>query len=446
MAGVNDTMREAVLRNLIESEKLLRLAAEVEAQATRKALESLAKDLAKEMVDVLAKQHNQGLAGIAPDILAERIRQAVRSKIARLQTSASLAPSAPAPLPTASSPDIEHQHWQQTIAENEQTIAENEAEINRLQEELARLQAKASLPQGKKSIVPSTETSAITVEAKALSRNDEDAPLPIEDFVPYSADFLPAAAKEVWPDWFRSWVSPHAGLDKDYTLIQILGKTGEPYRATVTQAAAYYLGMTSVGGSLGKSVIRLEEMEMVTLVKIRWQRINPHLVALTDRGKDTYRMLFGQDPVPQELPRLLARHKSALHTYLILETDQYLRAAGYAVERYPDPIETDLGRYEPDLVARFDEQTLYIEAEIKTSKSRGKNSDRRRKWERYWKLTGGEFYVSVMDTAGRRSLLSELRYWASILEQKAVVWLLEAGNRRWEKTVGWNIWERIDIG
>jgi len=426
-------MQLAVLQNLLASEKALRRAAEAEAQATRQALESLAQDLANDVIDTLTKQHEQGLAGVASDILAAHIGQAVQTKLARLrqQISTLPAPAVPAPLP-----DVERQRWQQSIAEHE-------AEISRLREELAGLQSAK-----KKPTVSPTEIPVVTTEKaeeKPPSRDDEDAPLPIDNFVLYSADFTPAAAPRVWPEWFQEWVTPHAGLDKDFALVQILGRTGEPYRATVTRAAAYHLGMASVGGSLGSSITRLEQMEMITLVKIRWQRINPHLVALTDKGTDAYRMLFGQDPAPQELPRLLARHKSARHTYLILETERHLRAAGYAVERYPDPLATDLGRYEPDLVARFDNHTLYIEAEIKTVKKRGQNSDRRQKWERYWKLTGGEFYVSVMDAAGRKSLLSELRYWASILEQPAVVWLMEAGGRG-GKTTGWDIWKRVDVG
>ncbi len=433
MVGGSDAMQLAVLQNLIASEKALRRAAETEAQATRQALEALARDLASEVIDTLTKQHEQGLAGVPSDVLADRIGQAVQTELARLrQQIATLpAPAIPAPLP-----DIERQRWQQSNAEHE-------AEISRLREELAGLQLAK-----KKPLVSPTEIPVVInekAEENPPSRDTEYAPLPIENFMLYSADFMPVAAKEVWPDWFQRWVIPHTGMDKDFAMMQILGKTGEPYRATVTRAAAYYLGMASIGGSLGKSITRLEEMGMITLVKIRWQRISPHLMALTNKGENAYRMLFGQEPVPQELPRLLARHKSARHIYLILETERHLRAAGYVVERYPDPIETDLGRYEPDLVARFDEHTLYIEAEVKTTKSRGENSPRRQKWERYWKLTGGEFYVSVTDAAGRRALCSELRYWASIFEQPAVVWLMEAGARE-KKETGWDIWKRVDVG
>jgi len=411
-------MQLAVLQNLLESEKALRCAAETETQATHKALESLARDLAGDVVDTLTKQNNQGLAYVTSDVLAERIGRAVQTELAHLrrQITTTSVPATPASLLEA-----ECQRWQQIVADNETEIAQ-------LQEKIASLQA------------------AEKAGRKPPNRDNETAPLPIDDFAPYSTSFTPAALQGIWPDWFRKWIIPHAGLDKDFTLIQILGKTGEPYRATVTKAAAYYLGMKSIGGSLGKSITRLEEMGMVTLIKVNWQRIHPHLVALTDKGENAYRMLFEQEPVPQELPRLLARHKSALHTYLILETDRRLRAAGYEVERYPDPLETeDISRYEPDLVARLDGCTLYIEAEVRTAKSRGKNSDRRRKWERYWKLTGGEFYVSVMDAAACRSLLSELRYWASILEQQAVVWIMEAGGRR-GKTTGWDVWERAQVG
>jgi len=435
MVGVSDAMQLAVLQNLINSEKTLRRAAEAEAQATRQALETLAQDLASEVIDTLKKQHKQGLAGVPSDVLADRIGQTVQTEMARLRRQI-----ATLPVPATSLPGVEHQHWQQIAAEHE-------AEISRLREELARWQLTKKPPVSPTKIpmVSAEEAEESITEKKMPSRNDEDAPLPIENFVPYSADFVPVATPRIRPEWFRDWISPHAGLDKDFALIQILGKTGEPYRATVTKSAAYYLGMTSIGGSLGNSITRLKEMGMVTLVKIRWQRISPHLVALTDKGKNAYQMLFGQSPVPQELPQLLARHKSARHTYLILETERHLRAAGYVVERYPDSIETDLGRYEPDLVARFDEQTLYIEAEIRTSKNRGQDSPRHRKWERYWKLTGGEFYVSVVNAAGRRSLLSELRYWASMLEQEAVVWLMMAGDREINAT-GWDVWERVDIG
>ena len=241
MVGGNDAMQLAVLQNLLDSEKALRRAAEAEAQATRQALEFLARDLANDVVDTLTKRNHQGLADVTSDVLAERIGRAVQTEIAHLRRQLSAA--LPAPAAAIPLPKVERQRWQQIVADNEMEIAQ-------LQEQLANLQA------------------AEKAVRKPPRRDNENAPLPIDDFALYSTSFTPATLQVVWPDWFRKWVIPHAGLDKDFTLIQILGKTGEPYRATVTKAAAYYLGMKSVGGSLGKSITRLEEMGIVTLIKV----------------------------------------------------------------------------------------------------------------------------------------------------------------------------------
>ncbi len=122
MVGGSDAMQLAVLQNLIESEKALRRAAEAEAQATRQALEALARDLASEVIDTLTKQHEQGLAGVPSDILATRIGQAVQTELARLRQQIAILPTPAVPAPL---PDVERQRWQQSIAKHE-------AEISRL--------------------------------------------------------------------------------------------------------------------------------------------------------------------------------------------------------------------------------------------------------------------------------------------------------------------------
>jgi len=267
--------------------------------------------------------------------------------------------------------------------------------------------------------------------------------LEIADFVPYTADFQPAAPPATWPTWFADWMDQWSTESpKDFTILQILGRTGEPYRSTVAATAAQLLNLQSGrSGSIGRAVDRLIEVGWLTREEVQWQSKRLHLVALSDQGLDAYRQLFGATPAPQVLTLMLARHSSAQHVYLILEAQRLLEAAGYAVERFPAGSETPDGMVYPDLVAAFEGRNLYIEVETVTSRSKS-GPERHAKWARYRELTNGQFYLVTANKTGSRALLSELRYWAQHTNQTFDAYVLELSRGPGS---GWEIWQHSTI-
>jgi len=134
-----------------------------------------------------------------------------------------------------------------------------------------------------------------------------------------------------------------------------------------------------------------------------------HLIHLTQKGADAYRLLFGREPAPAQTTALLNRHKSPDHVMLILETADLLRAAGWKVDLFPEPVRLENGeQYHPDLVAVGPDRVAYIECERPTRK---RPAERRGKWQRCYSATGGELYIAVPDRQALDAIRSEVLYW-----------------------------------
>ncbi len=422
------TPQTGLLRDLLESEKRLRQAIEAEAQTARQALESLARELVPELADQLTKQSPIGLAGLSPDQLAAQISQRLRSRLAR--------PGTPAPAPP---PAPEIQQLQLALAQKEQALQNAQGEIRRLSAQIARL-----------------ESAPPPVPAPIPHINNEESPLSEgetgpEEVLFKAGDFQPAAPPEFWPGWFEEWVKSR-GFGNDLLIVKALGETGEPVRVRLMRRLAQQLHFADVPGSLGRAVQRLHKMGLVKIIPVlkptRQGHVRQaHMLHLTDQemnkgglnGQDAYRLLFGQEAVRQDAVELLSRHKAPEHAYLILETQALLEKAGFTVERFPDPVEVgELGRYEPDLVARYDGQTLSIEVERATLKN---ESQRDRKFRRYWEISQGRFWIVTDTAAAADTLTSEIAYQAGNLGKRIRLRLLIV-----EAVVpdavpqGWDIW------
>ncbi len=295
-----------------------------------------------------------------------------------------------------------------------------------------------------------TASPAPVVAQPAAPDADEEAEatgvvLELADFVPYTPDFTPAAPSATWPAWFSDWMSQQENTDfaNEFTILQILGRTGEPYRSLVAATAARLLNLQSArSGSIGRPIEHLIDLGWLIREEVQWQSTRLHLLCLNSQGLDAYRQLFGAEPAPQTLALMLARHSSAQHVYLILEAQRILEASGYAVERYPAGNETPDGMAYPDLVAKFEGRTLYIEAETTSSKSKS-SPDRHAKWARYRDLTHGQFYLVTANRTGSRALLSELRFWAQSTRQTFEVYVLEIALGPGS---GWSVWQHSTIG
>ena len=188
--------------------------------------------------------------------------------------------------------------------------------------------------------------------------------------------------------------------------LRVLGMRGFCLRANV--ASAVGIGDATSGTacrmfkSLGEHGVIEEERPKVESVGQ-----TPYLLRLTERGRETFRALFDQEPVESEYDRLLARHKNAEHVLLNLETRDALLAAGAeSVDLYPRPVPLpNGGTFDVDLVAVFDGKPLYVEAE------RGVGKKRTRKWTNYARVTE-DFFVVAPNKKAKSAIISELSLWA----------------------------------
>jgi len=412
-----------LLKSRLDSEYQLRQLAEAAVATARNALIELGQDLFGDFKEV----HKAQLPAMSEPEIADLIYRRVQQKIAeQVAAAVKQAPAKAAPAPVI-------------------VVREAPARVLPAAPVPALPPPPPEPPAADWTPVPLTNIAAEPAAADA----DEEAEatgvvLELADFVPYTPDFTPAAPSTTWPAWFSDWMSQRDtdGFAKDFTILQILGCTGEPYRSVVTTTAARLLNLQSArSGSIGRAIDRLIELGWIIRKEVRW-RATLHLLALTGQGQDVYRQLFGAEPAPQTLALMLARHSSAQHVYLILEAQRILEASGYTVERYPAGSETPDGMAYPDLVAEFEGRTLYIEAETTSSKSKS-GPDRHAKWARYRDLTHGQFYLVTANRTGSRALLSELRFWAQATRQTFEAYVLEIALGPGS---GWSIWQHSTIG
>lgn len=410
-AGASN-IAQAALSGLLESERTLRQWAEAEALAARAALEGVAQTLSGDFLEVYKAQ----LPGLSVADLGALVAKHLRAWHARGVAAAVAA--------------------------------------------AARSVAPAQVPAVARSAAPKIVPSQMQAAATAVDGEDDEdgadsataVTLDLPDFVLYTEAFVPAAPVATHPVWFAAWFQPaRSGFDNDFAVLQILGRTGDPYRSRVVATAAHLLHYQhEKSGSIKRALDRLVAADLVLRDIVPWKRVKPHLLALSSQGQDVYRLLFGQEPAPQLLTVLKQHHRAApdkpsVHVYLILETARHLQAAGYTVELFPQEVDTPGGQYCPDLVATFEGQTLYLEAETDAYKGQAGNPERQAKWARYWNLTHGQFYLSIVDRRDGQSLLSELRYWARAGKRQAEVRILEAGQRTLTAS-GWDIWECVSVG
>jgi len=169
-------------------------------------------------------------------------------------------------------------------------------------------------------------------------------------------------------------------------------------------------GIDVSSGTAHRTFERLREQGVIEEERPKVESVGqtPYLLRLTERGRETFRALFDQEPVESEYDRLLARHKNAEHVLLNLETRDALLAAGAeSVDLYPRPVPLpNGGTFDVDLVAVFGGKPLYVEAERFGSKS-----NRSRKWANYATVTE-DFYVVAPNKRAKSAIISELSLWA----------------------------------
>jgi hypothetical protein len=106
-----------------------------------------------------------------------------------------------------------------------------------------------------------------------------------------------------------------------------------------------------------------------------------HFYWLTDKGREAFQLLFGEEAVESEYHRLKACHKSPEHIALNLQARDVFVARGAIVDLYPRPVQTAPGiggeeeiYHAPGLIVVFpaEGRPLYVECERGTSRKQDK--------------------------------------------------------------------------
>ena len=197
-----------------------------------------------------------------------------------------------------------------------------------------------------------------------------------------------------------------AADEQSQDALRVLGMRGFCLRAGVANAIGF---KDATSGAARRVFNDLRERGLLEEERPQAETVGrtPYLLRLTERGRETFRALFGQEPVEPEYDRLLARHKSPEHVLLNLQARDALLAGGAeSVDLYPRPVPLpNGGTFDVDLVAVFEGRPLYVEAE------RGVGKKRTRKWDNYATVTK-DFYVVVPNKKAKSAIISELDGWA----------------------------------
>lgn len=209
------------------------------------------------------------------------------------------------------------------------------------------------------------------------------------------------------PEWLSGWQDSDT-YQMDREVLRVIGLRGLSLRSDVAKAVTSLDSSTS--GTARRLFDRLGDLGVIEEERPRGEigGGTPYLLRLTERGKEAFQLLFDDEPVESEYDRLMARHKSPEHVLLNMKArDVLLEAGADSVDMYPRPVTLpDGGRLDVDLVAVFDGEPLYIEAERSRSKK-----VREAKWTNLASIAGN-LYVVVPNKKVKSAVISEITKWA----------------------------------
>ena len=260
------------------------------------------------------------------------------------------------------------------------------------------------------------EVEVLKGQVKVLENALKDAQVRNQNLAPIShaaTDNLPAGADaEVDPardasEWLGRWAQS-TNYRIDSAFLRLAGSSAECRRQALLEIfTRQERGRETVSGAEEDIVKRLVQENLLTTILVKGGRGNqPHLLALSIRGKEAYRNIFNEEPL-SIYDRYMARHKSIGQIYLVLQVCDVLAAAGFQVDRLPPVTVLTTGRiFAPDLKISRGSETLFVE--IETSDKYKNAAERTTKWHTIAEATRGHIYVVARDPTVAREIRSEI--------------------------------------
>lgn len=382
------------LKSLLEAQGRLRRVAEERAREAVAALEYVAEGLAPGEVSRFREQSPAGISVLEPRQIGDLALRAARRRIRRLEAAAVVDPDALEGL-------------RERVAELEQQL--REAKRSKPEPSMpSRSTAPRSRPsreETKKATPPVSSSSCGRPDWMALPK-----PAPVRPVVPTHA----------WPGWAQRWRDESGNYTRDVDVIVILGDTGMVRRSDVGMILSEWWEVTPKSGGINRALRRVKETELVEAIPSQREKARhpEHLLRLTERGRDAYRLIRGQDAAPSITTELLKRHKSPEDAIFNLETAIALWKARYSVELLPDRVVLDIGVYYPDLVATAEGRSLYVECERGKQRS---HEEREQEWFLYYTASGGHFAIATPNERTMETVREEVLMWAG--ERSLTLWM-----------------------
>ena len=288
-----------------------------------------------------------------------------------------------------------------------------EAEVARLQGQVEKLQQQVQQTSTLQAQLAAShaEAAQLRQEIKGLRvemLQSTASPQPIE----IEAD--PAA--DQGQSWFSEWQASPT-FETDAALLRLMGDTGLALRSSLAQALHQAGHLSSADSSAASRIIRrLKDAGLVgaTTPDVVRAGSPPEILSLTDWGREAYRRLTGgQEAQEPEYDRLLGRGRVPEHALLILQArDAMLAHGAQAVDPHSPPVALVSGEtLDPDLVAIFDGQALYIQCDWRIGSEADDKAQRHRRFSRHVQVAP-DLYVVLWPSRAQDKIISEANKWS----------------------------------
>ncbi len=229
-------------------------------------------------------------------------------------------------------------------------------------------------------------------------------------------------------DWYQTWQSETTpeNVERQKVALQLIGRGEAFFRSEIVerlkaQGLLNDLSVDKPSGTATRLLTDLSTLDFVTEINAGYGAAVPKPLQLTERGREAYRLLWGDTIEESAFDRLLKRHKTVEHTTLNLLAYTLLQRFGFqAIELYPTPLHTAAGAVvDPDLVAVSPAgEQLIIECERMVMHRTP--AERDAKWNHLAEVTHGQLYVVVLGNRQQSDLMTELSAWIQASQTKKV--------------------------
>lgn len=233
---------------------------------------------------------------------------------------------------------------QKTIKARDLELAGLRREEELLQEEVARLRDEVEWLRGEMSRTHEPVSAVSVTAPSAASAVVASLTVPLSDGADVTAR----------PKWFEVWQGSR-GFDSEEAVVRTRGLPGLCLRPSLV-GALVGKGFVGDGTTVWRALKRLQDRGLVEqkVPETEARGKAAHFYWLSDKGRQAFQLLYGQEPVESEYHLLKARHKGHEHIALNLQARDVFVAREATVDLYPWRVVIQGEFYhDPDLVLVF---------------------------------------------------------------------------------------------